>query len=272
MYLIILIYSFQFIGHFRFVTIASDSANLYRALVLARGLQRVNSQFRLDIFLHPETQNKLLLSKIYFSIKNSTSKQNYHVNVFPNEIDKRLIDPPPFVIKRWRYAWAKVAFVAMYKLYNRIVVLDNDLVILENIDLLFKLEFKLAMTPDYQCKETLMSNHYNSGVIVINPSKYLSIQMLKNIDRGCIPKMSHCEGDQDFFELLFKQVGGLALSSQYNMPSNICQVNDIKIYHMFHHKPWRQAHIVAKKKCTQILIDKWENDSYWVYKKIKNIL
>jgi alpha-N-acetylglucosamine transferase len=243
------------------VTLVVHAEDIFRAVVLARGLELVNSSRGLDIFLHPLTRKTLKLTEEYAMYKHA--QKNYHFYDFPY-MDTKLIRPPSNIrTTRWRQAWAKLGFVGMESIYSRVVFLDIDILIMKNVDELLTIP-RMGMTPDMHCRKGLVgSSHYNSGVMVIEPSKKLTERMLRIIDQQC----KRCVGSQMYSEKLFREVGGVKLSPQYNTPSNLCgEMIEVSIYHLFHHKPWREEskHIVKLTGCSRMLMDMWKFNADFV--------
>lgn len=138
--------------------------------------------------------------------------------------------------------------------YARVVFIDADAIVLQNIDRLFDYpEFSAA--PNVY--ESLADFHrLNSGVFTARPSQATFDAMLNRLDR---PDAFWRRTDQTFLETYFPHWHGLPVFDnmlQYvwlNMPQ-LWRWQDIRVLHYQYEKPW-QNH--AKADRLRVLIDLW---------------
>ncbi len=139
--------------------------------------------------------------------------------------------------------------------YERVVFIDADAIVLQNIDRLFDYpEFSAA--PNVY--ETLGDFHrLNSGVFTARPSQATFQAMLKRLDQ---PGVFWRRTDQTFLESYFPNWHGLPVFDnmlQYvwlNLP-DLWRWQDIRVLHFQYEKPW-QDH--AKSDPLRLLIDLWK--------------
>ena len=139
--------------------------------------------------------------------------------------------------------------------YERVVFIDADAVVLQNIDRLFDYpEFSAA--PNVY--ESLADFHrLNSGVFTARPSQATFEDMLARLDQ---PGAFWRRTDQTFLESYFPNWHGLPVFDnmlQYvwlNLP-DLWKWEDIRILHYQYEKPW-QDH--AKADSLRVLIDLWK--------------
>lgn len=139
--------------------------------------------------------------------------------------------------------------------YERVVFIDADALVLQNIDRLFDYpEFSAA--PNVY--ESLADFHrLNSGVFTARPSQATFADMLARLDQ---PGIFWRRTDQTFLETYFPNWHGLPVFDnmlQYvwlNMP-RLWKWEDIRVLHYQYEKPW-QNH--AKQDQLRVLIDLWK--------------
>lgn len=139
--------------------------------------------------------------------------------------------------------------------YDRVVFIDADAIVLQNIDRLFDYpEFSAA--PNVY--ESLNDFHrLNSGVFTARPSAATFDAMLARLDQ---PDQFWRRTDQTFLESYFPNWHGLPVFDnmlQYvwlNLPQ-LWRWQDIRVLHFQYEKPW-QDH--AKADSLRVLIDLWE--------------
>ncbi len=128
--------------------------------------------------------------------------------------------------------------------FDKVVFLDADTLVLQNIDELFDRP-EIAAAPDF-----FMSDRFNSGVMVLAPSQRTFDRMVKALSSAD----SYDGGDQGFLNSYFENWYGMSvehrLPAGYNMHhfvyqflqahSSVCKELDkeIKILHYTLQKPW----------------------------------
>lgn len=138
--------------------------------------------------------------------------------------------------------------------YDRVVFIDADAIVLQDIDRLFDYpEFSAA--PNVY--ESLADFHrLNSGVFTARPSQATFADMLARLDQ---PGAFWRRTDQTFLETYFPNWQGLPVFDNmlqyvwFNMP-DLWRWTDIRILHFQYEKPW-QDH--AKADRLRPLIDVW---------------
>jgi glycogenin glucosyltransferase len=133
--------------------------------------------------------------------------------------------------------------------FEKIVYMDADMIMLDNIDELFDYPHMSAVM-DHRENETYF---FNSGIMVIEPHKKLFIDILNSLENITYEEMysaanrdHHCLWDQDFLNYYFKNWAvetGKILHIKYNSFWNIVDIygiplEDVKVAHMVGKKPW----------------------------------
>ena len=135
--------------------------------------------------------------------------------------------------------------------FDKVVLLDADMVVLRNIDELFDRP-ELAAAPDF-----LLPDHFNSGTMVLEPSRDKLARMLKELAAS----PTYDGGDQGFLNSFFGDwytgPGDRRLPTWYNLPNFIYQFmhghptlraeveREAKIIHYLVQKPWESAPLVT---------------------------
>jgi alpha-N-acetylglucosamine transferase len=139
--------------------------------------------------------------------------------------------------------------------YHKIVFLDADTLVVQNIDRLFDYPQFVAAPNLY---ESLADMHrMNSGVFVAQPSQATFDQMLARLDQ---PDAFWRRTDQTFLESYFPDWHGLPYiynTLQYvwfNLPQ-LWDWRQIRVIHYQYEKPWQEEHL--RRDLLRPLIDLW---------------
>jgi hypothetical protein len=135
--------------------------------------------------------------------------------------------------------------------FDRVVLLDADMVVLQNLDDLFERP-ELAAAPDF-----LLPDRFNSGSMVLEPSRDKLARMLEQLAE----QPTYDGGDQGFLNSFFGDwytgPGDRRLPTWYNLPNFIYQFmrshpslqqeveREAKIIHYLVQKPWMSASTVT---------------------------
>lgn len=141
------------------------------------------------------------------------------------------------------------------EVYDRIVFLDADTIVVRPIDRLFGYpEFSAA--PNVY--ESLADFHrLNSGVFVARPSRATFAAMLERLDA---PDAFWRRTDQTFLETFFPDWHGLPVFDNmlqyvwFNLPG-LWDWNSVRVIHFQYEKPWETGHPKAERLAP--LIDLW---------------
>jgi alpha-N-acetylglucosamine transferase len=141
--------------------------------------------------------------------------------------------------------------------YEKVVFLDADMLVVQNIDRLFGYPEFVAAPNVY---ESLADFHrMNSGVFVAEPSRATFDAMLARLDQ---PGAFWPRTDQTFLQSYFPHWHGLPYifnTLQYvwfNLPE-LWDWNSIHVIHYQYEKPWERDH--PKRDLLQPLIDLWRH-------------
>ena len=135
--------------------------------------------------------------------------------------------------------------------FDKVVLLDADMIVLGNIDSLFERP-ELAAAPDF-----LRPDSFNSGLLVLEPSRDKLDRMLRTL--GDAP--SYDGGDQGFLNTFFGDwymgPGDRRLPTWFNLPNFIYQFmhghpslraeveREARVLHYLVQKPWQAAPTVT---------------------------
>ncbi len=185
----------------KYVCVLSTDSYLDGVLVLNENLKSVNSKYELLCVVNENISPESLAYLEYFNIE-------YKVM---NHIDYNC-EKDNFY---WKYTFDKLNIFQLTE-YEKIVYLDTDLLITENIDDLFKQPHFTAASNEPFVQDSL--SVFNSGVMVIKPSieDYNSLKYIAQLfDKNNIDKI----GDQDVLNFYFKRPN--ILPKEYNVMRHV---------------------------------------------------
>ena len=185
----------------KYVCVLATNDYLNGCLVLNENLKHLNSQYELLCLINEEITEETKNVLDYFNIKYKTiNKINYDV------------DYEGFVQPYFKNTFDKLSIFKLTE-YEKLVYLDLDLLLLQNIDDLFCYN-GIAMARDFP-----FSNLHNSGVMVIEPDKNDYDGLMKLM----VEKMNNQEqlGDQDIINEYFDVIHTLPQS--YNLMRRITE-------------------------------------------------
>ncbi len=162
----------------------------------------------------------------------------------------------------WCLAFARIQFFGLEQ-YDRILALDADMVVLDDLDPLFELDPPVGCSHNYPLSPT--TSGFNGGLLLLRPDRELLRYMLKEILPLASPYPPHCwsTSEQELIAALFsdepmarqwRQLHGITpagtmqfLDYRYNAITGLREsqdptwnVNDAKVLHYTcGPKPWR---------------------------------
>lgn len=183
----------------RYVCVLATNDYLNGCLVLNENLKHLNSKYDLLCLVNEEISKETKDILDYFKIKYKTIKKiNYDV------------DYEGFIQPYFKNTFDKLSIFQLTE-YKKIVYLDLDLLLLENVDDLFCYN-GIAMARDFP-----FTNLHNSGVMVIEPN----MNDYNGLINLMFEKMNNQEqlGDQDIINEYFDTINTLPQS--YNLMRRI---------------------------------------------------
>jgi alpha-N-acetylglucosamine transferase len=198
---------------YAFVSIITSDDYLRGLLVLHRSLIDINTQYP---FLTLITED--------ISVDTVSVLDKHHI---PYKIIKTKINNPTDVDQshRWFPTYSKLNVFDQTQ-YDKVVYLDADMLILRNIDELFKFPHMSAVIAGGMLPGKSTRKHLNSGMFVLEPSRELFEDMMSKVGKieklesgGSIDKPRH-GSDQDFlnaYYLDWPNQKELQLDHKYNI-------------------------------------------------------
>lgn len=183
----------------KYVCVLATNNYLDGCLVLNENLKHINSEYGLLCLINEEITQETRDTLDYFNIEYKEIKKiNYDV------------DFEGYIQPYFKNTFDKLSVFSLTE-YEKIVYLDLDLLILENIDDLFAYN-GLAMAMDHP-----FTNLHNSGVMIIEPN----MDDYYNLIKLMVEKMKNQEqlGDQDIINEYFKRINTIPQS--YNLMRRI---------------------------------------------------
>ena len=111
--------------------------DLIRALVAALRLVELGSQHQCVVMTHTGADCAAAIGK--YNTTALRSRLNVRFDILPDGISGAFLKPPAFIrTARWAKAWPKVAMPTLHRTgYSKLVLLDVDMFLGENLDELF---------------------------------------------------------------------------------------------------------------------------------------
>lgn len=226
-----------------YMTYLGTEDYLIGVLALNASLKKMNSRYPLYVLLN---------KKIVSNVKSKLIREN--INII--EINKDFTIPSKIVknncklgYEQWNNTFQKLYIFGMTR-FDKIVFLDSDLFIKQNIDELFNENNLAAVVAGKSYPGNEKWKELNSGVMVITPRTNEDKKLL-----SLIGSISNKEGlgDQDIIQAAYPSWSDqkLELDECYNVLSgyeayyidNICPYKKIKIVHYAGHiKPWNMTY------------------------------
>ena len=206
---------------YSYVCVLSTNSYLEGVLVLNENLKQLNSKYPLLCLINENISEKSKKILERFNIKYKIVNSVMPKSTIPET--------------RWKYTFDKLSIFNLTE-FEKIVYLDLDFLILENLDYLFEIE---EFTMIYDLKE----NYSCSALIILKPNNNDYNEMIKlneimNMNDSII-------GDQDIINEYFDDINELPI--EYNFIKGI-EKELVDVYDPIKNK------IVKKYKC---------NDFYW---------
>ena len=157
--------------------------------------------------------------------------------------------PPRQLFPRFASTFTKLRAFTLSD-YDKVVLLDADTIVLQNIDDAFERP-SIAAAPDF-----LLPDRFNSGVMVIEPSHDVFARMMAAL----VTTESYDGGDQGFLNSFFsdwyRAAEGHRLPTGYNLPQFLYQflrahptlhrlIGEVKVIHYTVQKPWLTTSTLA---------------------------
>lgn len=227
-----------------YVTVITNEIYIPGLKALKKSLLKVNSKYRLAVLLKKNNTELAVL------LKNSGLIDDYCFLVYADDIElmESLTNKLPY--HRWNDTFFKLKVCDLIE-FEKIVLLDSDMLITKNIDVLFDRPSFSAVQADNICKSSYLE--LNSGLMVLEPSKKLYKELFNLIEPTFNKKIATGEfcGDQDIFREYDKGwqnkkdlVLPLYFNVYFSYLNNLKRISDYKNsdIHVIHFigktKPW----------------------------------
>ena len=183
---------------YKYVCVLSTNHYLDGVLVLNENLKHLNSKYSLLCIINENIneETRSILNK--FNIQYKEMKAN-----IPNYYDDSI---------HWKYTFDKLNIFNLTE-YEKLVYLDSDFLILENIDHLFNID-TFSMVSDANTNR----KYYCSALMIIKPNTN-DYNNLINLFKMKLEKKVNGIGDQDIINEYFKNINTIPL--EYNFIKGI---------------------------------------------------
>lgn len=230
--------------NYSYVTLLTNDSYVYGVALLVESMKRVNTQYPLHVLIIDEVAEATI--EILKQLKVTYEK----VDIIPTPEDiyehNKKRDPGTAVV--WRNCWTKFRIFDQTQ-FDKIIFLDADIMILQNLDHLFELPHMTAAMDGEYFGLWPTWPHFNSGCLVIEPSHQLFEDILNfasSLNEDNIP--DYVIADQEVLNLYYKdwpKQTELHLNKYYNIFPPYVQEemlpdleNKIYFAHFVGRKPW----------------------------------
>jgi len=186
---------------YSYVCVISSDNYLDGALILYENLKDLNSKYDLICIINDNIKQETI---------NTLNKYGIKTKLIKNNITSKGKG-------RWKYTFDKINIFSLIE-YNKLVFLDLDLLILENIDNLFNYD-----TPAMCLNLPWSDKDANSGVMVIKPDL---VEYHLMMDFVMDPNKKH-DGDQDIINEFYKDKFNI-LPLSYNVMRSLYYDNEMQ--------------------------------------------
>lgn len=194
-----------------FLTMLSTESYLEGVLVLSESLKRTKTKYPLTVVITKDISRDI-----------EDILKNFDINVI--KIDKQIELPEETTLSNekaghahWNYTLQKL-FIFELTQFEKIVYLDSDMIVLDNIDELFTKPHTSAAVAGQQYPENIGWEKLNSGCMVITPRKSIVEKIIKVLPE--VQKHKKFFGDQDLLQAYYNEWEkdeSLKLDEKYNL-------------------------------------------------------
>jgi glycogenin len=223
--------------NYSFISVLTTDDYLEGILVLNYSLAKTNSRYPFVLLITPNLSKGVIESLV---------KHNIHCITIQNIENPGTINKLTF---RWHFTYSKLNIFGLNQ-FDKLVYLDADMLILNNIDELFEKPHMSAVNSGGMLPNLLSWTQLNSGLIVVEPSTELFDDMLSKV--GKIENIGS-ESDQDFLHAYYfnwPNQKELHLGHGYNIfQIHLDEYNQLFGYDFNHaQKPIKIIHYIGETK------------------------
>lgn len=238
-------------NNYAYVTLLNSDSYLKGVICLNESLKKVKSKYQLYVLITGE-----------LSLKSQKILDKYKINII--KVNKK-IDVPEWVINRninenmqhWNNSFDKLLVFELTQ-FKKIIFLDSDMYVVENIDNLFEKKHMSGVILGESFPDNYYSNWtrtlFSSGLLVIEPKDKLINEFIKYFDK--IKNIEGAIGDQQIlweyfnnwsikkelhlnekYTVCFEHLDYYRKNLKYDIYNERCE-NNIKTIHFSAPKPW----------------------------------
>lgn len=236
-----------------YITVLSSNEYLIGVLCLNESLKNVKSKYPLVVLINNNISDEVINILINNNIE--------FLKVKSFDLPKWIIEKNSTNHVNWNYTFDKLSIFELTQ-YEKLVFLDSDMFIRNNIDELFE-KPNASATVDRNDTVLVKDNYQKltSGILVITPKKGIISAFLEIINNENLKDKYSNLGDQDILQLYYKNWENekeLHLPVKYNMffgdieyyvNNKIYSLDEISVIHFItSNKPWKYNSSEIKTK------------------------
>ena len=230
---------------YSYITLLSDDSYIYGVMLLNKSLKDVNTQYPLEVLVTSNVTKPILnileqLQLKYYIINPLQSDEMIKYN---SKINSKFA-------KTWSLSLTKLEIFKMTQ-YDKIIYLDADIMVLKNLDHLFKYPHLTSAIDGEYFNLWPDDPHFNAGIIIIEPDKDEYDKLIDFTFNNAFSNWNkhQCIADQEILNLYFNNwpnQSNLHLNKYYDIFAPYIeeeQIEDVKencyFIHYIGRKPWR---------------------------------
>ena len=230
--------------NYSYVSLLTNDTYVYGIILLVESMKKVKTKYPLHVLVTKDVSTASL--EILTQLKVTYEKVD--IIETPEDIYEHNLKFNVAVATTWKNCWTKFRIFNLTQ-FDKIVFLDADIMILKNLDHLFKLPHMTAALDGEYFNIWPGWDHFNSGCLVIEPSNQLFENILqygKSLKVEDLPE--YIFADQEVLNFYYKdwpEKKELHLNKYYNIFPPYVQSNQVDdlsknayFVHYVGRKPW----------------------------------
>lgn len=243
--------------NYSYITLLLNDSYIYGVILLSESLKEVKSEYPLEVLVTsdvtPPILNVLDQLELKYTIIDSIEREDFI------DYNKKISQ---LFTKNWASCLTKLQLWDQTQ-FDKIVYLDNDIMILKNIDHLFNYPHMTSALDGEYFNIWPNSPHFNAGVLVIEPNKEEYKKLVDYVANFSIDDWtkSQCIADQELLNMYYSDwinKPELHLNKYYDIFGPYIQEEQIKdveqnsyFIHFVGRKPWRAFNKPSEETYTE---------------------
>ncbi|MBM6868104.1 glycosyltransferase [Collinsella tanakaei] len=243
---------------FSYITICTDDTYVPGVIALNKSLHMVASKYNLNVLVDPLSVSENCIRHLKNADVSVIFAEHVEINDYIRK--QNTLNQSP----NWSNTLFKLRIFGLEQ-FDKIIYLDSDMIIIQNIDSLFSLEHMTSVQAGNMFDNSWVK--LNSGLMVVHPKKQLEEELIALLSSEFLNQMLNGKGigDQDVINWYYSdwpQISKLHLPESYNQFVTLLpqyqhygylhNLNDVYVLHYVGKtKPWNYGlceylHLIAR--------------------------